>query len=622
MYEIDNWPQYLSHRRRVEGEFPHGPTIGVVPGDFVAPSLLSSLDKGAGMIDCMNAAGVDFVCIGNHESDIPVSALHDRIRESRFVWLNSNMPEFPSSPQQPLPEMPEFKIIEVTSAADPSHTRRIGLIGLCSEDRSVLSKGAFGDCAIAPLNATCQRLVEKLVTEFKCDCVIPLTHQLVQYDRELSASLQSLPVPFILGGHDHEPFEERNAAAAGGGTIIKTGADGKLIAVLSVVWPSSSTPSGAPETSVKMTEAAKVADPDASLQSLVQTHKSVLREIEESSLCAIPADMRATFTSQGMRQRPTTVGTFLCTVLREALQVEAVLVGAGSIRGNRSYAAETAFSYAHLKAEVPFNTIITVVDLPGRVIDAMVSHTRAFALQKPPVEKGGYLQTDDGVRWDAASNAVLAISGAPLDPDRVYSVGVSHGMLDGLDNVVPLLAFKSSAPAGHSVFKPSEAGFEAKHLVVSHFSQLLLFDVLKRSGGFEGLDKDGDDRLTKEELAVGLGDRKTTRILVDNLFSCADKNGDGTITKSELQSFALSAMLKIKFASSEEGEGGVVVDPLLSLDDLEQELALVGGGVFDESIRHALRSIDKDGSGFISKSEYANVLKTQLAGEFASKVNI
>ena len=575
----------------------------------------------------MNAAGVDYVCIGNHESDIPLSALHDRIRESRFVWLNSNMPDFPSGTLPKLPEMPEFKIIEVTSAADPSHTRRIGLIGLCCEDRSVMSKGAFGDCAITPLNETCQRLVEKLVTEFKCDCVIPLTHQLVQYDRDLSASLESLPVPFILGGHDHEPFEERNAAAAtaaaAGRTIIKTGADGKLIAVLSVVWPSSSTPSGAPETSVKMIESAKIADPDASLQALVQNHKSVLREIEESSLCAIPVDMRATFSSQGMRQRPTTVGTFLCTVLREALQVEAVLVGAGSIRGNRSYAAETAFSYAHLKAEVPFNTIITVVDLPGRVIDAMVSHTRAFALQKPPVEKGGYLQTDDGVRWDAASNKVLAISGAPLDPDRVYSVGVSHGMLDGLDNVVPLLAFKSSAPPSHSVFKPSEAGFEAKHLVVSHFSQLLLFDVLKRSGGFEGLDKDGDDRLTKEELAVGLGDRKTTRILVDNLFSCADRNGDGTITKSELQSFALSAMLKVKFASSDEaGGGGDGVDPLLSLDELEKELALVGGGVFDENIRHALRSIDKDGSGFICKSEYASVIKTQLAGEFASKVNI
>ena len=632
VYEIDNWPHYASARRRVAGAFPHGPTIGVLPGDFVAPSLLSSLDRGLGMVDCMNAAGIDYVCLGNHESDIPLGSLHDRIRQSRFVWLNSNMPDFPSSPN-PLPLMPEYKIIEVTSAADPSHTRKIGLIGLCSEDRGVLSKGAFGDCGIAPLNETCKALVQKLVDEHKCDCVIPLTHQLVQQDRDLCALLPaSLPVPFILGGHDHEPFEERIVVEGcpTARTVIKTGADGKLIAVLSLVWPSKSTPSNAPETSVKMTAAADETEPDAAVAALVQSHKSVLKEIEASTLCAIPAPMRARFTSQGMRQRPTTVGTFLCTVLREALQVEAVLVGAGSIRGNRSYADETDFSYAHLKAEVPFNTIITVVDLPGRVIGAMVSHTRAFALQKPPVEKGGYLQADDGLLWDAATNTVLQIGGSPLDPDRVYNVGVSHGMLDGLDNVVPLLAFKSSAPSGHSVFKPSEAGFEAKHLVVSHFSQLLLFDVLKRSGGFAGLDKNGDDCLTREELAVGLaGQAEATRILVDNLFSCADKNGDGTITQSELQSFALSAMLKVKFANPSDdgaaaaaGGAGLEADPLLSLEDLERELAEVAGGVFDESIRLALRSIDKDGSGFISKSEYASVLKSQLAGEFAAKVNI
>jgi hypothetical protein len=48
----------------------------------------------------------------------------------------------------------------------------------------------------------------------------------------------------------------------------------------------------------------------------------------------------------------------------------------------------------------------------------------------------------------------------------------------------------------------------------------------------------------------------------------------------------------------------------------------VAGGVFDESIRLALHSIDKDGSGFISKCEYASVIKSRLAGEFAAKVNI
>ena len=671
VYEIDNWPQYSSLRRRAEASFPHGPTIGVLPGDFVSPSLLSSLDRGLGMVDCMNAAGIDYVCIGNHESDIPLNALHDRIRQSRFVWLNSNIPDFPStlpSGANPLPLMPEYKIIEVTSAADPAHTRRIGLIGLCSEDRSVMSKGAFGDCAISSLNETCKALVQKLVNEHKCDCVIPLTHQLVQQDRDLCELLpESLPVPFVLGGHDHEPFGEPVFVQGGATarTVVKTGADGKLIAVLSVVWASASTPSHLSETSLKMTPAADEPEPDLAVKALVESHKAVLKEIEASTLCAIPAQMRASFTSQGMRQRPTTVGTFVCTVLREALQVEAVLVGAGSIRGNRSYAAETDFSYAHLKAEIPFNTIITVVDLPGRVIAAMVCHTRAFALQKPPVEKGGYLQADDGLIWDAATNTVSQIGGELIDPDRVYNIGVSHGMLEGLDNVAPLLAFKvincppslslpsppppifnppltpstpplalkSSAPPGHSVFKPSEAGFEAKHLVVSHFSQLLLFDVLKRSGGFAGLDKNGDDCLSKEELAAGLGGRSlaATRILVDNLFSCADKNGDGTITQSELQSFALSAMLKVKFGNSSEEAGGAAAaaagagleaDPLLSLEDLERELAEVAGGVFDESIRRALRSIDKDGSGFISKSEYAAVLKSQLAGEFAAKVNI
>jgi hypothetical protein len=39
-------------------------TIVVLPGDFVAPSLLSSLDRGKGMIDMMNRVGVNYVCFG------------------------------------------------------------------------------------------------------------------------------------------------------------------------------------------------------------------------------------------------------------------------------------------------------------------------------------------------------------------------------------------------------------------------------------------------------------------------------------------------------------------------------------------------------------------------------
>ncbi len=44
------------------------------------------------MVDCMNASGIDYVCIGNHEADISMSNFHNRIKQSHFKWLNSNMP--------------------------------------------------------------------------------------------------------------------------------------------------------------------------------------------------------------------------------------------------------------------------------------------------------------------------------------------------------------------------------------------------------------------------------------------------------------------------------------------------------------------------------------------------
>ena len=67
-------------------------SICVLAGDFVAPSLLSSLDKAYGIVDVMNHTPVDYVCFGNHETDLKMDKLCKRIDESEFAWINSNMP--------------------------------------------------------------------------------------------------------------------------------------------------------------------------------------------------------------------------------------------------------------------------------------------------------------------------------------------------------------------------------------------------------------------------------------------------------------------------------------------------------------------------------------------------
>jgi 2',3'-cyclic-nucleotide 2'-phosphodiesterase (5'-nucleotidase family) len=66
VYELQNFPSF----KTLVDEKSQGPdkTLVILAGDFLAPSLLSSLDKGRGMVDTMMACGITHVCFGNHVS--------------------------------------------------------------------------------------------------------------------------------------------------------------------------------------------------------------------------------------------------------------------------------------------------------------------------------------------------------------------------------------------------------------------------------------------------------------------------------------------------------------------------------------------------------------------------
>ena len=125
VYEIDYLPHFSTCVKGNKAkDSSSNKTIAVLPGDFVAPSLLSSLDKGAGMVRCLNLSNLDYVAIGNHESDIELNQLHCRMRESTFKWINSNMPDLP------LPEdikLPRYEIIELQHG---SSVKKIALVGM------------------------------------------------------------------------------------------------------------------------------------------------------------------------------------------------------------------------------------------------------------------------------------------------------------------------------------------------------------------------------------------------------------------------------------------------------------------------------------------------------------
>ena len=60
-------------------------------GDFLSPSVASTVFKGEQMVAALNAAGLDFATFGNHEFDFGIDVLAQRMSESRFQWVVSNV---------------------------------------------------------------------------------------------------------------------------------------------------------------------------------------------------------------------------------------------------------------------------------------------------------------------------------------------------------------------------------------------------------------------------------------------------------------------------------------------------------------------------------------------------
>ena len=66
-------------------------TILLLAGDFLSPSVASSVFKGEQMVAALNAAGVDMATFGNHEFDFGVDVLRQRMKESKWQWVASNL---------------------------------------------------------------------------------------------------------------------------------------------------------------------------------------------------------------------------------------------------------------------------------------------------------------------------------------------------------------------------------------------------------------------------------------------------------------------------------------------------------------------------------------------------
>src|SRR5258708_30832383 len=112
----------------------HANTITTVGGDFLSPSVLSGITKGAQMVELFGALGVDLVTFGNHEFDFGPEILEQRIAESRFPWLGTNVRDTDDKPFGGA----------VATVIKTVGDVRIGFLGIVTPESAVLSSAGPG----------------------------------------------------------------------------------------------------------------------------------------------------------------------------------------------------------------------------------------------------------------------------------------------------------------------------------------------------------------------------------------------------------------------------------------------------------------------------------------------
>jgi 2',3'-cyclic-nucleotide 2'-phosphodiesterase (5'-nucleotidase family) len=390
--------------RALRQETPN--TLFVLAGDTLSPSVLSTLRRGAQMIEGWNALGLDLATFGNHEFDFGLAVLVQRVGESRFPWLSSNVTDRATG--------------RPAAGARRSLRRdwdgvRVGVIGLTTPDAAKTSAGGPDlrfDEPIAAARAA-------LTALGPLDLRVAVTHLPLRQDRELAAAL---PIDAILGGHDHEPMLEEQGRAV----IVKAGSDalnvgqveyeircGAVIARRQRLIPVDERLAEAPDVAAfVVSQAARLA---RELDTVVGRTADVL-------------DARESL----VRRQETPFGRFLATLMRERTGAAVGLLNGGAIRGNR-VVPPGPITARDIREVLPFRNTITLLEVTGTTLRAALEHS----VDELPRPSGHFLQTSglrfevDAARPPGQRVGSVEVEGRPLDPAGVYRVAVPDYLARG-----------------------------------------------------------------------------------------------------------------------------------------------------------------------------------------------
>jgi len=404
---------------RTRAESPH--TLLALGGDTISPSIMSTFLRGQQMIAAWNQLGLDVASFGNHEFDFGPATLLDRMRESRFVWVSSNVTDRATG--RPFGGARFTHVIERGGVS-------VGFFGLTVPDTAQTSSPGSGVAFGEPIGAA--RAAVTTLTAARVPIVVAVTHQDMPADEQMARTVPGIAL--VLGGHEHDPLEN----VVGDTLITKAGADGVFVVRIDLQVTREGKVLGRQHRFIPITPELPA---EPAMAALVARYQAMLSAALDVRIGAtrVPLDARNGL----LRTRETNLGNYVADVIRARLQADVAVMNGGGIRGNQIL-APGPLTRRDVNTVLPFLNVLVKLEVPGSVLRQVLEHSVGVY----PRESGGFLQVSgltfgfDPGRPAGQRVGRVVVGGTELDPERRYTLATNSYVAAGGDGYAMLRSAK------------------------------------------------------------------------------------------------------------------------------------------------------------------------------------
>ena len=403
-----------------------------IAGDMFQGSIIDSEYHGISTIQIMNVLGPDVATVGNHEVDYGVAHLLFLEKCAEFPIINANLHIKTNHARLFQP----FRIVELDGM-------KVLFIGILTEtvlqqcrDEGLIGSFVSIEDAVEEIGKICNTY-----NAVDIDLTVLLTHIGFEEDKKLAALLDpAWGVDLIIGGHSHTFLTQ--PAIVNGIPIVQAGTGTDQIGRFDLTIDTD-------ENRIdRFTWQAVPIDEttcprDRAIEDIILNYKT---RTDDKYGKIVTRFLRPL--THPDRYRETELGDLASDILRDALGVDIFLFASGNIRSEQLGPVVTR---GDLLACFPYDDAVHMVSVTGAQLRHMLLHMlRDAAFAGAHTE---FYQLSHGleVEYDQATHSFLRFEfeGAPVDPARIYTVGLQHyhfmNLADSFD--VTLDELRANRPA-------------------------------------------------------------------------------------------------------------------------------------------------------------------------------